>query len=125
MESVPVSVAFKNERLNVSLVVEEPEPVPLVTGAGGVVRVGATRITLDMVVAAFLEGATAEEIVQQYPTLRLADVYSIIGYYLRHQAEVDAYLHDRERRTNEVRRENEAGFDPAGVRDRLLARPTR
>ncbi len=103
----------------------EPEPVPLATGADGVVRVGTTRVTLDTVVAAFLEGATAEEIVQQYPTLQLADVYSIIGYYLRHQAEVDAYLHDRERRANEVRRENETRFDPSGVRARLLARRTR
>ncbi len=103
----------------------ESEPVPLATGADDVVRVGTTRVTLDTLVAAFREGATAEEIVQQYPTLQLAHVYSIMGYYLRHQAEVDAYLHDRERHTKEVRRENEARFDPSGVRDRLLARPTR
>ncbi len=107
-----------------SLIVD-PEPVPLVTGEDGVVRVCATRVTIDTVVAAFRKGATAEEIVQQYLALRLADVHSIIGYYLRHQAEVDAYLHDRERHTKEVRRENEARFDPSGVRDRLLARRTR
>ena len=45
-----------------SLVVE-PEPVPLVTGADGVVREGDTRVSLDAVIAAFLEGATAEEMV--------------------------------------------------------------
>lgn len=100
----------------------EPEPVPLVTGADNVVRVGATRVTLDTVVAAFCEGATAEEIVQQYPTLQLADVYSVIGYYLRHRTSVDAYLRDRQRQAAEVRRENEARFDPSGVRERLLAR---
>lgn len=99
-----------------------PEPVPLVTDTDGVVRVGTTRVTLDTVVAAFREGATAEEISQQYPTLRLADVYSIIGYYLRHRAEVDDYLVDRTRRREEVRRENEVRFDPTGIRDRLLAR---
>ncbi|MCA1717939.1 MAG: DUF433 domain-containing protein [Actinobacteria bacterium] len=103
----------------------DPEPVPLSTGVDSVVRVGTTRVTLDTVVAAFREGATAEEIVQQYPTLRLADVYSVIGYCLRHQAEVEAYLHDRLRRGVEVRRENESRFDPTGIRDRLLARRSR
>ena len=103
----------------------ESEPVPLATGADDVVRVGTTRVTLDTLVAAFREGATAEEIVQQYPTLQLAGVYSVIGYYLRHQAEVDAYLHDRRCRADEVRRENETCFDPTGVRERLLVRRAR
>lgn len=102
-----------------------PEPVPLATDADGVVRVGETRVALDTVVAAFREGATAEEIVQQYPTLQLADVYSVVGYYLRHQADVDAYLREREHRVDRMRRENEARFDPAGVRERLLARRAR
>ncbi len=55
------------------------EPVPLLTDKDGVVRVGGTRVTLDTVVAAFKEGATAEEIVQQYPSLELADVYAVIS----------------------------------------------
>ena len=86
---------------------------------------GDTRVPLDAVVAAFREGATAEEIAQQYPSLRLAAVYAVIGYYLRHQREVDDYLHERQQQAAEVRRSNEARFDPAGVRDRLLARRTR
>lgn len=40
--------------------------------ADGVVRVAGTRVTLDTVVAAFEEGATAEEIAQQYPSLAFA-----------------------------------------------------
>ena len=59
------------------------EPVPFTVDSDGVARVGKTRVTLDTVVAAFLEGATAEEIVQQYPTVDLADIYSVIGYFLR------------------------------------------
>lgn len=100
----------------------DPEPVPLVTDVDGVVRVGTTRVTLDTVVAAFREGATSEEIVQQYPTLRLADVYSVIAYYLRHRVTVDTYLGDRSRLGEEARRENEARSDLTGIRDRLLAR---
>ena len=42
------------------------EPVPLETDAGGVIRVGKTRVALDTVISAFLEGATAEEITHQY-----------------------------------------------------------
>ncbi len=100
----------------------EAQPVPIVTDTDGVVRVGGTRVTLDTVVTAFKEGATAEEIVYQYPSLDLGDVYAVIGYYLRRPGDVEAYLHQRQRQTEKVRRQNEARFDPQGVRDRLLAR---
>jgi uncharacterized protein (DUF433 family) len=100
----------------------ETEPIPLKMDAEGVVRVGGTRVTLDTVAAAFEEGATAEEIVQQYPSLHLADVYSVIGYYLRRRSEVEAYLRQRHQQADDVRKQNEARFDPQGVRDRLLAR---
>ena len=61
----------------------EAEPVPLVADADGRLRVSGTRITLDTVVTAFGDGATAEEIVQQYPSLRLGDVYAILTFYIR------------------------------------------
>jgi uncharacterized protein (DUF433 family) len=99
------------------------ETVPLPPDANGVVRVGNTRVTLDTVVAAFSDGATAEEIAQQYPSLGLADVYEVIGYYLRRKAEVDAYLRQRQTQAGTIRQQNETRFDPHGVRDRLLARP--
>jgi uncharacterized protein (DUF433 family) len=101
------------------------EAVPLATDVDGVVRVGNTRITLDIVALAFNEGATAEEIVQQYPSLNLADVYQVIGYYLRRTAEVEAYLRQRRSEAEAVRRQNESRLDPQGVRDRLLSRRTR
>jgi uncharacterized protein (DUF433 family) len=98
------------------------EVIPLAVDAHGVLRVGNTRVTLDTVIAAFADGATAEEIVQQYPSLHLADVYSVIGYYLRHASEIDTYLHQRRVQREAIRQQNEARFDPHGVRDRLLAR---
>jgi uncharacterized protein (DUF433 family) len=102
----------------------EARPVPLAADADGVVRVGGTRVTLDTVVRAFNQGATAEEIVQQYASLRLEDVYAIIAYYLHERSEVDAYLNQRERQATLVRQENERRFDPAGIRERLMARRT-
>lgn len=100
------------------------EPAPLTPDQDGVMRVGATRVTLATIVAAFHEGATAETIVQQYPSLALADVYAVIGYYLRHQADVDAYLAEQQVEADQVRQQNEARFNPVGVRARLLARRT-
>ncbi|MGH7908220.1 MAG: DUF433 domain-containing protein, partial [Thermodesulfobacteriota bacterium] len=67
----------------------------------------------------------AEEIVQQYPSLLLADVYAVIGYYLRRCPEVEAYLHQRQQQASEVRSQNESRFDPRGVRNRPLARRTK
>jgi len=96
--------------------------LPLQEDTDGVLRVGGTRVTLDTLVAAFEEGATPEEIVQQYPSLQLADVYAVIGYYLRHREEVEQYLQRRHKQAERVRGENEARFPSAGVRERLLAR---
>jgi uncharacterized protein (DUF433 family) len=98
------------------------ETVPLVSDVDGVIRVGKTRVALDTVVSAFLDGATAEEITHQYPSLDLADVYSVIAYYLRRHAEVDAYLRQRREHAEKTRKQNESRFDPSGMRERLLAR---
>jgi uncharacterized protein (DUF433 family) len=98
------------------------ETIPLESDRDGVVHVGKTRVTLDTIVMAFEDGATAEEIAQQYPSLHLADIYYAIGYYLQHRAEVDAYLKQRQQQAGEVCRQNESRFDPQGVRERLLAR---
>ena len=104
-----------------SLVVA-PEPIPIATDADGVVRIGGTRVTLDTVVAAYREGATAETIAEQYPSLQLDQVYTVIGYYIRHQTEVNEYLERRRQTAAQVRQENETRFPPVGIRDRLLAR---
>ena len=98
------------------------ELAPLTLDQDGVMRVATTRVSLATVVAAFQEGATAETIAQQYPSLTLADVYAVIGYYLRHQADVDAYLAEQQEEADRVRQQNEVRFNPVGVRERLLAR---
>ena len=98
------------------------EAAPLTTDPTGVVRVRGTRVTLDTVVYAFREGASAEEIVSRYPSLNLPDVYAVIAYDLHHQGVVDQYLVEREREAEEVRQCNQARFPSGGVRERLLAR---
>jgi len=100
----------------------QPIPLPLTLGKDGVARVGGTRVTLDTVVRAFNRGATAEEIVQQYPSLSLSDVYATISYYLQYRDEVDQYLEKRGKHAQAVKRENQKRFDQTGIRERLLAR---
>ena len=95
---------------------------PLRKDGDGVIRVGGTRVSLDSVVSAFLLGSTPEEIVQQYPSLDLADTYTAVAYYLNHRDEVDGYLRDRRTQREHIREEVEARFNPQGVRDRLLSR---
>jgi uncharacterized protein (DUF433 family) len=98
------------------------EPIPLNKTADGVFRVGNTRLTLDSVLTSYNLGATPEEIVQQFPSLALADVYAVVTYYLRHKAEVESYLAERRERSKAVREENEKRFPAEGFRERLLAR---
>ena len=96
------------------------ESIPLTIGADGVMRVSSTRVTLESVVAAFSEGATAEEIAQQYPSASLADIYQVIGYFLRHQPEMDGYFLGRRMCEDEAKRANESRWPPDGIRERLL-----
>lgn len=95
---------------------------PLRTDSDGVIRVAGTRVTLDTIIAAFSDGATAEEIAQQYPVVNLPDIYAVIAFYLANRSEIEAYLLQRRALADQIRRENEARFDPHGVRDRLMAR---
>ena len=57
--------------------------VPLWEDPPGVVRVGDSRVLLELVLNAFKRGESAEGIVRSYRTLRLAHVYAIISRYFR------------------------------------------
>ena len=100
------------------------QTIPVVTDADGAIRVANTRVPLETLIDAFQNGATAEEIAQQYPSVSLADVYSIIGYCLHQRSEIEAYLARRRQVAEQVRLENERRFSPKGIRARLLARRT-
>lgn len=52
-----------------------------------------SRISLDSVVFAFLDGLSPEAIAREcFPTLSLEQVYGAITYYWAHRAEIHAYL---------------------------------
>ena len=99
-----------------------PQSPPIETNSDGVMLVGKTRVTFDTVVAAFDRGATAEEIVYRYPSLKLADVYSAIAFYLNNQQETKIYLQQRQQQAKEIEQMNESKFNSQPLRDRLLSR---
>ena len=101
--------------------IAQPPPLRLAEG-GQVLRVGNTGVPLDTVVYAYDTGATPEEIALNYPSLKLADVYAVIAYYLEHREDVEAYLTERRDLAQQVRQENEVRFPSSGLRERLLAR---
>ena len=99
------------------------EPIPLCKDEHGDIRVGDSRVLLDLVVHAFDDGATPETIVQMYPTVKLADVYAAIAYYLRHRQEIQDYLDARGRRAEETRRMIQSQQpEMQEIRQRLLQR---
>jgi uncharacterized protein (DUF433 family) len=51
-----------------------------------------TRISLDSVVYAFLDGESPESIAQNFPLLSLEQVYGAIAFYPANRELVDAYL---------------------------------
>jgi uncharacterized protein (DUF433 family) len=124
------STAFPGELVLVPTVVLEEvnaplpvhaDPSPLRAEEGGVIRVGASRVSLDLVVEQYENGMTPEDMVRAFDTLGLADVHAVIACYLRHCDEVRAYLKRRKEEAEGLRAkiENER---PRVSRDELLAR---
>ena len=112
-----------------STVEEEPiealhlhaDRLPLRVDQGGIVRVGASRISLDLIVEQYENGMTPEDMVRAYDTLELADVHAVLAYYLRHRNEVRAYLKRRAEEAERLRAKMEAER-PRVSREELLAR---
>jgi uncharacterized protein (DUF433 family) len=62
-----------------------------------------SRVSLDSIVYAFLDGNSAEGIVESYPTLTLEQVHGSLAFYLANRAEIDAYLAEAEREAEKMR----------------------
>src|SRR4029077_15784589 len=89
----------------------------------GVLRVGKSRVLLELVIHAFQRGETPEGIVQSYSTLSLSDVYAVVSYYLANPGPIDAYLLQCDERAAETRRKIEASQPPReNMRELIMAR---
>src|SRR5262245_30760251 len=114
------SLVMDEHQLHELLPLEADRP-PLRADQGGVVRVGKSRVSLDVVVEQYESGKTPEDMVRAYDTLELADVHAVIAYYLRHRDAVRAYLKRRVEEAEALRTKIEAER-PRVTRDALLAR---
>jgi uncharacterized protein (DUF433 family) len=98
------------------------EPSVLRLDSTGTIRIGQTRVTLDTLVSVHHQGYTPEQILQSYPSLTLPEIYSALGYYLRHQEELDSYLAKREQQARLFREANGNPTRKREIRERLMAR---
>ncbi len=96
--------------------------IKLTKTEAGVIRIGDSRVSLDSVIIAFNQGSAPEQIVYDYDSLSLSEVYATISYYLQHSEEVNSYLAGRAKQNKELRESNEARFNQKGLREKLLSR---
>ena len=94
---------------------------PYVEQRDGGYWVAETRVSLDSIVYAFLDGQTAESIAQAFPVLTLEQVYGAIAFYLANRADIDAYLTKRRADFN-AKRQASRDADPMFYQKLLDAR---
>ena len=76
-----------------------------------------SRVSLESVIYPFLDGASPETIVDDFPTLSLEQVYGAITFYLANRTRIAAYLRECERQWEEARK-NQSPL-PAPLQERL------
>ena len=97
------------------------QQVPLTQWEDGTIRVTGTRVTLEVIVAQFKLGATAEQIHDSFPAASLKDIYGVLYYYLEHSNAVDAYIREQRQAAAETRQWVERQPGNRALRERLLA----
>ena len=86
--------------------------IPLRTDHDGVIRIGKTRVLLELVIHAYYSGETPEGIVESYSSLTTSEVYAVIGYYLANREEIDDYVRQRDAQVDRTLHEMEANLRP-------------
>lgn len=104
------------------MLVFEKEQIPLRFDKHGAVRVTGSRVTLDTIVGFYEQGETPEDIVDGFPTLKLADVYAIVSYYLNHKSAVREYLRERDKKAKAIRKKIESRSSQRDLKKLLTAR---
>jgi uncharacterized protein (DUF433 family) len=105
------------------IMVIQTDPVPLRVDDQGAIRIGNSRVTLDVVIAEHKKGASPETIAEEFDTLELADIYAALAYYLRHEEEVGAYLQRRHEEAEAIRKKVEdAGMTNPGFTEVIRKR---
>ncbi len=88
----------------------------------GEIRLSGHRIGLYHIVKYYNEGYSAEMLACQYPTLPLALIHKVLGFYLENKADVDVYVADCQDALRQQRETNSNRLPLASLRERLAAR---
>ena len=99
-----------------------PEGIPLNYDHRGTIRVKDSRVTLDTLVARMQVGDTREEIHEGFPSVTLAQINTILDWYLDNQAEADEYLREQEAEGERIRQRIVNEPEYKARRERLLRR---
>jgi uncharacterized protein (DUF433 family) len=100
-------------------------PAFLAAWPDGTIRVGRSRVLLNLIVHRFKEGDTAEQIQHSFPSLSLRDVYGAIYYYLEHTEEVEAYIAKQEKEGDQIESAVRAAQGSTSLQGRLEDRRAR
>ena len=98
------------------------DDIPLTQDTYGTIRVTGSRITIDTLVARYLQGHAPEDIHEGFPTVSDEAIRKIIGWYLAHKPEVDEYIRARDAEGEILRREIESQPRNIALRQKLLRR---
>jgi uncharacterized protein (DUF433 family) len=79
-------------------------------------RIVGSRVGLESVAFAYLDGQSPESIQDSFPSLSLEAIHGTIAFYLHHREEIDRYLQETAERYKEIRQKSEEQNAP------LLAR---
>lgn len=84
---------------------------------GGKPRIAGHRISVsDVAIWHERMGMSPDEIVSEYPTLRLSDVYAALAYYFDHRDEVDREIREGDEFAEKVRAGAPSIFDERQAR---------
>jgi len=103
-----------------------PNPLPIklpefLHDADGEIRVVGHRISIFDVLHLYRDGYTAEMLAALYPTLSLAQIHYVIGFYHENQSPVDTYLDDYRAELDCLQKQATSSPQNSKLRQRLQA----
>lgn len=110
------------------MTLEITQKVPLTLWKDGSIRVKGTRLPIDRIVYAYKNGECPEEIYDSFPSdaYEVADIYSIIAYYLNNKSKIEKYMVKREKEAKEIKTKIESMPDykekTESLKEKILSR---
>lgn len=98
------------------------DPLPLKRWADGSIRIVGTRMRLNVVITAYKQGRSPEQLTKSFPALSLPTAYAVIAYYLANREAVDGWLEQLDQETEEWVGQYEKRWPSDEARARIKAR---